>query len=88
MNVYTFLAYFIPLIASQSHEEFYHELTREREVTKFILNERLCVVDRSIHNIEKRILEFDCPLYLYASRVRLLHDKNMIEKMIISLRKY
>ena len=87
MSVYAFLSCFIPFMASQSHDDFYYEVCREREVTKYILTERLHVVDKNIDKIEEHLNSADCPLYLYAMRVCLLHDKEMIKKMIISLKR-
>lgn len=89
MNIYSFLLCYLPLFSiEQSHEEFYHEIARERDVTRFILNERLHVVDRNIDKLKVMLEKEDCPVFLHASQVRLLNDKDMIENMLASLRKY
>jgi len=89
MNLYAFVLFYLPLLGSEpSHQDFYYEILNDREVTSRILNERLHVIDRKIDMLKPRLLESNCPTYLYATRVMLLRDKDMIEQILVSLKKH
>ncbi len=77
------LVYSVFLNASEEkYRNLFHEIRRERQVSLFMMKERLHAIDIQLTALDCYRLSHDCPYYLMIEYRVLLDDRTMLKNLI------